>query len=299
MTTKLPWKKRLLHWLEGLGAAIMFGFFSALPLAAASATGGFLARTLGPRVGASKRARINLRRALPELSDTEIERTIRGMWDNLGRVVAEYPNLRRFKIFDPKSKIEPTGSILRLKHEKPGPDERYIFISAHYGNWEIAALAVTQAGLDAVEIYRAANNPLVDRLMLRARGAIGNELVPKGALGARRMLAAIRSGRHICMLVDQKINDGMPIPFFGRDAMTGTAVALFALKYDCRIVPIQVERLGGTRFRVTFEEPMPVVRTGDREADTRALLTAINARIEGWVRARPDHWFWLHRRWPE
>jgi Kdo2-lipid IVA lauroyltransferase/acyltransferase len=268
-------------------------------LSAASATGGFLARTLGPRAGASKRARINLRRALPNLSEAEIERTIRGMWDNLGRVVAEYPNLRRFKIFDPKGKIEPTGSILRLRENKPGPDERYIFISAHYGNWEIAALAVTQAGLDAVEIYRAANNPLVDRLMLRARGAIGNELVPKGALGARRMLAAIRSGRHICMLVDQKINDGMAVPFFGRDAMTGTAVALFALKYDCRIVPIRVERLGGTRFRVSFDEPMPVTRTGDREADTRTLLTAINARIEGWVRARPDHWFWLHRRWPE
>jgi KDO2-lipid IV(A) lauroyltransferase len=289
--------KRIRYWLEGLGALIAYGFFRALPLSAASSVGGFLARTIGPRSGATKRARINLRRAMPELPEAERERIIRRMWDNLGRVIAEFPHLGRLRVYDPNGPVETVGSILRLRDRPPPPGETYIFWSGHYGNWEIAPLAMIQAGLKTAEIYRVANNPYVDRLIHRARGAIGTELIAKGA--GRRAVAAMNKGTHLCLLIDQKMNKGLPVPFFGRDAMTEKALARLALRYNCRVVPCRVERIAGVKFRLTFEEPMELPRTGDEEADALTLMTRINARLEAWIRERPDHWFWLHRRWPD
>jgi KDO2-lipid IV(A) lauroyltransferase len=290
--------KRVRYWFEGLGALAAYGFFAALPLRAASAVGGFLARTVGPRVGATKRARINLRRAMPELSEAEIERVVRDMWDNLGRVIAEYPHLGKFRVFEPNGYVETVGLIRDLKDNPPGPDEHYIFFSGHYGNWEITPLALRQGGIKATVIYRAANNPYVDRLIRHARRNSGDELIAKGAAG-RRAVASMHKGFQLCLLVDQKMNTGIPVPFFGRPAMTESVSARMALRYNCRVVPMRVERLGGVKFRLTFEEPLDVTRTGDEAADVLALTTQINARLEKWIRQRPDHWFWLHRRWPD
>ena len=89
------------HRLEAWGAAVFFSVFGLLPLDCASALGGALGRCIGPFLGVSKRARLNLRRAYPDLPDGEIERIVVGMWDNLGRVAAEYPHLRKIRVFEP------------------------------------------------------------------------------------------------------------------------------------------------------------------------------------------------------
>jgi KDO2-lipid IV(A) lauroyltransferase len=289
--------RRLAHLAEGAGAALMFGFFRALPLEAASTVGGFLARSIGLRLGVSRRALKNLRRALPDISEDEGWRVIRGMWDNLGRVIAEYPHLGKYQVYAENGLIEMHGAEHIRAQGASG--KRAIFFSGHFGNWEVATLAVTQAGLGVAEIYRAANNPFVDRLINEARSVVGSELAPKGNLGARRMLAAMKDGRHIAMLVDQKANDGIAVPFFGRDAMTGPALAIFKLRFDCAIVPVRVDRLAGARFRITAEPPLDLPRTGNDEADTLAIMTQVNQVLERWIRERPDHWFWLHRRWPD
>src|SRR6266478_787587 len=143
--------------LQAWGAAICFGAFGLLSLDWASAIGGWLARHVGPFLGISKRARLNLRRALPELSEIETERVITGMWDNLGRVAA---------------------------------GRQMIIFSGHIANWEIAMLAAVQYGISVAQIYRAANNPLVDQMITRFRGA-GEELIPKGTVAARRAIAAL------------------------------------------------------------------------------------------------------------
>lgn len=297
MLSRRPLHRRLGYLLEGIGAAILFAVFRLLPLDRASGLGGWLARTIGPHLGASKRARTNLRRALPALGAAEIERIIAGMWDNLGRVVAEYPHLDAFDIYAPGSRVEVIGAdAIRADRS---PDKHYIFFSAHYGNWEIAPLAATQAGFALTGIYRAANNPIVDWLIRRQRRNLGSELIPKGSVAARGALAAIREGRHLCLLVDQKMNDGIPVPFFGRDAMTAPALARLALRFDCIVVPTRVERLAGARFRLTCDPPLPLPRSGDLHADVLTLMTAVNAAVERWVRARPELWFWLHRRWPD
>jgi KDO2-lipid IV(A) lauroyltransferase len=293
----VPMPRDLAYRIEAIGAALMFGLFRLLPLDAASALGGWLGRLIGPRLGVTKRAQVNLRRALPELDAAAARLVMRGMWDNLGRVVAEYPHLAEFRVYGGDGRIEFVGNDIVDPIIASGKSA--IFISAHYGNWEIATMAATQRGLDVAEIYRAANNPWIDRLIVTYRDSVGSELVPKGTIAARRSIAALRDGRHLAVLVDQKMNDGIPVPFFARDAMTAPAVAQLALRFDCAIMPARVERLKGARFRIVMSPPIEIVRTGDRQADTLAIMTAVNEEIERWLRERPEMWLWLHRRWPD
>jgi Kdo2-lipid IVA lauroyltransferase/acyltransferase len=271
---------------EGTGLVLAYSLLRVLPVDWASGIGGCVARMIGPHLGITKRADENLKRALPHLTAAERRQVIAGMWDNLGRVIAEYPHLGKFRLFDPKGRIEgiDAGNILATRD----PAKKYIFFSAHYGNWEIAIRTAAQAGFEVTGVYRAPNNPIVDRFMLWARGAEGGELVPKGDIAAKKAFGALREGRALCMLVDQKMNDGIPVPFFGRDAMTAPALAVLALRYDCAVVPIRMERTNGARFRMISEPPLTLRKTGDNDADRRALMVEVNAIVERWVREHPE-----------
>jgi KDO2-lipid IV(A) lauroyltransferase len=108
----------------------------------------------------------------------------------------------------------------------------------------------------------------------------------------------LRRGAHLALLADQKLNDGIAVPFFGRPAMTAPALALLALRFDCTVLPARVERLRGAHFRLTLYPPLELPRSGDRDADVAALMERVNRTLEGWIRERPEQWFWLHNRWP-
>jgi KDO2-lipid IV(A) lauroyltransferase len=286
-------RKELRQRLEALAVRLLFGLFGAMPLDTASGVAGWLARFIGPRLRVSKTARRNLRAAFPRMGEAEIEPIVAGMWDNLGRVVGEFPHLERIA----RERVELIGAenidLLR-DDDRPG-----IFISAHLGNWEVNGAVAVQRGLPLHLVYRAANNPWVEDIYRRGRADAALALIQKGSEGARRALDVLRKGGHLGMLVDQKMNDGVPIPFFGRDAMTAPAVAQFALRHNCPLVPARVERLGGARFRLTVSPPLAMPHSGERHEDIRRLMTGINALVETWVRQTPDQWLWLHRRWPE
>jgi KDO2-lipid IV(A) lauroyltransferase len=283
-------------YLEAWGAAFFFGMFKFLPLDYASALGGVLARGIGPFLGVSKHARRNISRAFPELSETEIARVVTGMWDNLGRLAAEYPHLGKISVFEPGGRVETHG----FEHvdRAVAAGRRMIFFSGHIANWEISMLAGVQHGISIAQIYRAANNPLMDRMIARFRGDLG-ELIPKGAIAARRAIEALRRGTNLGMLVDQKMNDGIPVPFFGRPAMTAPALAVLALRFDCDVLPLRVERLDGAHFRVTVYPPLPLPHSGEPHADAAVLMERVNATLEAWIRNRPEQWLWVHRRWPD
>ncbi|MGE5539850.1 MAG: lipid A biosynthesis lauroyl acyltransferase [Gemmatimonas sp.] len=295
-TDRRPMLLRIGHAIEGALLRGVWALFAALSPERASAIAGALARAVGPHVGVSRIARRNLAAAFPEMMDDELEATVRAVWDNLGRVAGEFPHLPRLDVYnDPRVTVDGAEHIDRLRDDGlPG-----IFFTAHIGNWELAAIAVTQRGLPLGVVYRAANNPTADELIRRGRANLPGELLPKGREGAKRALAILQSGGHLGLLPDQKMNDGIAVPFFGRPAMTAPAVAQFALKYDCPLVPIHVVREGGFRFRIVVEPPLAIRRTGDRHADVAAVTAEVNRAIERWIRERPGQWLWLHRRWPD
>jgi KDO2-lipid IV(A) lauroyltransferase len=122
---------------------------------------------------------------------------------------------------------------------------------------------------------------------------------PKGILGAKAAFEALHRGRVLGLLFDQKMNDGISIPFFGIQAMTPAAPAQIALRVGCPLVPVRIERVGPARFRLSSFEALELPDSGDRQADTVAVMTALNEILEGWIRDKPEQWLWLHRRWPE
>lgn len=298
---KSPARRRLRRLLldppVGLLTLIAYGIFRLLPVDAASALGGRLARLIGPHLRGDRTARRNLARAFPEKSQADIDTIMAGLWDNLGRTIGEYPHLEEIQTTGPGSRVEVVDED--GVHKGLRESGAYIFLAAHQANWEISAKAATDHGVGFAGIYRTASNPVVDWLVRRSRRSIYTDLLPKGRDGAKQTIGVLRAKRGLGMLVDQKFNEGLPIPFFGRDAMTATAPAELSMTFGCPLVPVQVERLEGAHFRMTVHPPIRVSKTGDRKANVRAALEQINALVESWVRARPEQWFWIHRRWPD
>lgn len=291
-----PFAKYVRHPLEALLAVTLWMFFRILPVDWASAIGGMAGRNIGPKLKISKRARARIKMALPEKTESEVEDIIIGMWENLGRTIAEFPHSSDMS-FDPAD-----GRVLvsGLQHAEAFRDdgEAGIFFSAHIGNWELAPLGTLAYGIDSVFVYREANNRLIERLYLRGRSSIRENLVRKGSEGAKGLVRALRNKKHVGMLVDQKMNDGIAVPFFGHDAMTAPALAILALKFKCPILPARVIRNAGAHFTIDVGEPFYPEDTGDRDADILRIMTHVNETIEGWIREHPEQWMWLHNRWP-
>ena len=218
------------------------------------------------------------------------------MWDNLGRVVGEYAHLGRFspKGEDPRIgySFPPGMTAESLKHQP------LIFLSAHLGNWEMMPIIAEQMGFDGAAVVRPPNNPYIADWVARQRRINGPATMIGKHNAARPMLAQLRAGKMLCMLVDQKLREGVAVPFFGRDAMTTPAPAALALKTGARIVLASNRRLPGARFHVTVSAPLEFTPSGDETSDIQALTAAITAGIEEMVRADPGQWLWIHNRWP-
>jgi KDO2-lipid IV(A) lauroyltransferase len=285
--------RRILDRAVGLAAAALFGLLRLLGPDRASALCGTVARAIGPRLRASRTARDNLRRAMPELDAAARERVVREVWDNLGRVVGELPHLRELS----RTRVEIVGDEILDRIRASG--RSLIFFTAHTGNWELSPHLLRMRGIDINVVYRTINNPHVDALVASHRAAASAGAIAKGAAGAREAIRVLKSGGHMGMLLDQRMSDGIAVPFFGIEAMTPSAPASLALRHGAVLVPAHIVRLDGARFRVVVGEPLDIAATGDRHADMYRIMAAANAEMERWIREAPGQWLWLHRRWPK
>jgi KDO2-lipid IV(A) lauroyltransferase len=287
--------------LQGLALTTLMRLFRGLKAETASNVGGRLARTVGPWLPVSRVAYANLEAAMPELDLPARRRIVHGMWESLGRTAGEFAHLSRLQ----RDTTAGAGweiqgeDILQGLAAKGGP---MIFFSGHISNWEILPRAAALYGLPCANFYRAASTPHVDALIRRMREDNVGEATgyfPKGKKGARAALRHLGEGGNLAMLVDQKMNDGIQVHFFGLPAMTAPALASLALHFRCPVVPALTERIGPARLRVSIAAPLALPDTGDRAFDVLSLTQTVNDVLEGWVRASPEAWLWLHRRFPK
>ncbi|GAB6853924.1 lysophospholipid acyltransferase family protein [Asaia astilbis] len=291
----------LLHRAEYALARILLAGLSSLPPATASNLGGWLARKIGPRLPVSGVAHANLALALPRTSEVERDRIVRDCWENLGRTVAEFPHLSHLKR---DTATGPGWSIgnSQILEQAAATKRPVIFFSGHIGNWEMLPPIVARHGLPFASFYRAAGNPLIDRLIidLRAR-AMGCDapMFAKGAKGARLALRHLSLGHHLGILGDQKMNDGIECRFFGLPAMTASAAAVFAVKYNCVIVTGRIIRRGPARLHLEVGPVLSPDPEAPRQLEIGSLTQQLNDCLERWIRDIPGSWLWLHRRWPK
>lgn len=290
--------RRVIWRVEALAWDILYwGPLSRMSPERASDLAGRMARRIGPFLSHHKVALDNLRRAYPNWDEARIEATALEAWESAGRTAGELPHLPRINPYSDGGRVEVINPE-RLD-TIPLSGKGAVLISGHFANWEIMAAVICKRPVDCLVTYRAINNPHIDRRLNTVRRAYGiGVLTPKG-LGTRSLMSALKAGRAVALLNDQKFREGLAVPFFGRMAMTAQGPARLAMKYDVPIIPISTVRTGAARFRVTVHAPIVPPDTGHREQDLLATVTEITGFIEARVRETPGQWFWMHRRWPK
>jgi Kdo2-lipid IVA lauroyltransferase/acyltransferase len=266
---------------------------------------GRLMRTVGPWFPEHEIGRENLRAAFPEKSAEEIERILAGVWDNLGRVAAEFAHIDRIVIHDPNRPersaaadvIYDDTTYARLEQLRKSKKPNLVF-AAHLANWEIPALAPRAFGFPASILYRrpnigGASDAIVD---MRAR-CMGN-MVAAGLDAPLRLGRALERGEHVAVLVDQHTTQGVDVVFFGRWAKANPLIAQLARLTGASIRGVRAIRLpDGNHFRGEFTDAIEPVRDQEGRIDIQGTMQAITNVVEGWVRDHPEQWLWLHRRW--
>ncbi len=288
---------RLRHRLEAAAAKALLGHLAKRDPDAASDLGAKLTSAVGPWTGAHRTAARNLARAFPDWSEEKRQATLAAAWDNLGRTTAEYAVIPQLARDGWQERITVTGHEALADLGRAGKPA--LLFSGHLGNWEMIPLALSKVARPLTIVYRPPNNRAVDAMVGEVRKAYTAGMAPKGAAGARVILKALARDAQVFMVVDQKINAGMEIPFFGRGAFTGPAIALFAMRFNVPVFPVRCVRTDRCRFEVRVEDPWTFAGSDSDEDALRAALTRINGRIEDWVREYPGQWLWMHKRWPK
>ena len=242
---------------------------------------------MGPYLKVSDLGRKNLSLAFPKKTPQEREHILQGVWENLGRVVGEFPHMDTIATSLSRVEVVNGDRIDKLRDDgRPG-----IFISAHLANWELPHLTVTGHGLAIALISRPPNNWILRWFLEYVRHNSLVHLILKGASGSKELLKLLQQGGHVGILVDQRLSEGELIPFFGKEAFTAVGPSKLAAKYKAPLVPVQVERLKGAHFRVTFHEPLELESTPEKTTEV------LNEIIEKWIKKNPEQWLWLHNRW--
>jgi KDO2-lipid IV(A) lauroyltransferase len=260
---------------------------------------GAMARRFGPWLPAHRTGHANLRAAYPDKDAAWIEATLRGAWENLGRVAGEYVHLDRIWNFDPEH--PDTGRIVTddvaLFNELLNDGKPALCFAAHLGNWELPALAARAHGLPSAVIYRMPNNKAVAKQITAIRAPLMGRLIRSRAEAALEMAAALGRGEHLGMLVDQRWSRGVDITFFGRRCKANPTLARLARQVDCPVIGVRAIRLPGHRFRMAATGPITLPRDDRGVIDVPAATQMINGIVEGWIREHPEQWLWFHRRW--
>ena len=290
--TRLGWRIEALLW-----DAVM-GIFALLPIRYASALGGWTLRKLGPLLPAHRTAMINAKLVFPDLDEAGARRLAMAAWDNLGRLGGEFPHMDKIRPYEADGRVEVRGLEhlnAIIKSNKPA-----VIVTGHFANWEVMAAAICQSGLNARVSYRHANNPHIDARINAIRHGYGvPHLSAKGEGGAREMLLALQDGQSVTFMNDQTFNRGIDAPFFGHALKTAPGPARLARRFDVPLLPVAITRLPKAHFVVTFHPPIMPDKGPDKSVAIANTVARINGFLEDQIRAHPEDWFWVHRRWPK
>ena len=235
----------------------------------------------------------NLNLVFPDKKFIEKKKILRKMWFHFGRVIGEYPHLHKINVHNNKNiQVIGINNLLGpLKKKK-----NCIYFSAHIGNWELSSHPLTQNGFKINFVYRAFNNEYVDNLLRKIRFKYGVKLIKKGSDGAKECIKILKNKENLGMLIDQKMNDGLPIIFFNKLAMTAPAIAKFALKFKCQIIPALCIREKGVKYKIEYFKPIKYSFLKKLESEEKIMLY-LNKIIEDWILKYPEQWIWVHDRW--
>jgi len=289
--------KILKYFFEFIIIISLLFTFKIIGLKNASNLGSILGKFIGPLFRSKHIIKQNIKIGLGEIDKKNESEIISEMWSNIGRTFSEYVFLKDFKFnktnFD-HMKINGSNYLNEIKKN----NESVIFYSGHFANFELMAMELDKFGIKCAAIYRPLNNFFLNPIMeyLRMKYICPNQ-IPKGRIGMREIINKVKDGYSIALMVDQRVSEGPRALFFNKPAHTTTVPAQLALKYNCKLVPISLERKEGPNFEITIHEPYKVEKTGNDVEDIKKITLKINQVMEKMILNNPKQWTWSHNRW--
>jgi KDO2-lipid IV(A) lauroyltransferase len=265
---------------------------------------GAMLRAVGPWLPEHKIGRANLAAAFPSKHPTEIETILRGVWENLGRVAAEFAHIDRLTL-PPEGELG--NGAFDVTYQQASLDrfdairasgKPTLFFAAHLANWEIPAVGATFYKIPTNVLFRRPNIGAVSDAVIAIRAGCMGTLIPAGLDAPVRLANALQRGEHVGMLVDQHYVKGVDVVFFGRWVKANPLIAQLARHTGAAVHGVRMVRLpDGNHFWGELTDAIALPRDADGKVDIQGAMQAITSVIEGWVREHPEQWLWLHRRW--
>ena len=236
----------------------------------------------------------NIYNILGKLDSSSEKKIISEMWSNYGKTFVEYIYLYEFKRQSSHIKIvnrEILDTI--IKKNKP-----VIFISGHFANFELMSMELVKYGFNLATIYRPLNNFFLNPLMEHLRRKyVCNNQIKKGMAGIRHVMNYVNKNYSVALMIDQRVSEGIRVPFFKKEALTSTLPAQLAIKFGYDIVPIYISRENNDEFILEIEEPIQVQNRTNSEENKSSITLNLNKIIERMVRRNPSQWILTHNRW--
>ena len=286
--------KYVKYFIQFIFIIFLFIIYKLIGLRFSSFISGKLFQVIGPlfKFRPKKIIYTNIKRAFPDIKKSEIETITTNMWNNYGRVFAEYMFIKKLRNEYFRTNITVKG--LEILKEIKKNNKPVIFISGHFSNFELMAMTIEKFGLRLAAIYRPLNNRFLNVLMEKIRkNHICKFQIKKGVAGLRKLIKLNKEGFSTALMIDQRVTEGIKSKFFNENAFTTTIPAQLIKKYGYNLVPVFVERLEGVKFEITFYHPIKF----SKDTSEKDITQRLNNIIEKMIIAKPEHWIWSHNRW--
>ena len=284
--------KNFIYFIEFIIITTLFLIFRIIGYKAATNFGFFIGKVFGPIFRSKKKIVENIKNYKPSLKKNEIEKIIKKMWGNYGRILAEYPYISSFRNKKLEKYIEIEGRENLDKIKKNG--KPVVFISGHFNNFELMAMIIEREGIELGAVYRPLNNKFLNVIMEYVRKKyICKNQIKKGLRGVKEALSYFKNGKSLAIMIDQRVSEGIKSKFFGKDAFTTTIPAQFVKKFDCAIQPVHIERINDFYFKILFDSQFHF----NENQDEKYITEKLNFWLEEKITINPDQWIWTHDRW--
>ncbi len=283
---------KIKYFFQFLIVIIMFFIFKILGLRLSSYLGGKVFQIIGPFFRPKNLIHQNIRKVFPNIDEKKMNEIVSSMWDNYGRVFAEYVFIKKFRITSLNSNIIIEG--IEILNEIKKNNQKVIFISGHFSNFELMAMQLEKTGIKIAAIYRPLNNIFLNKIMERIRKKyICKNQIKKGIRGLKDLLKFNKEGCSTALMIDQRVSEGSKLDFFNEKAFTTTIPAQLVKKFNMPVVPIFIERFDGIKFKMKVQKP--IYFPDNNSIDE--ITVSLNKTLERMILDSPNYWIWSHNRW--
>ena len=284
--------KYLNYFIQFILTILCFILFKILGPSLSSRLSGKIFEKIGPFFRSKQTIHSNIKRVYPNIEIKEITNIANLMWNNYGRVFAEFMFMHEFRSGKLSQNIEIVGQNI-LENIKSN-NKQVIFISGHFSNFELMAMHLEKSGINLCAIYRPLNNIFLNKFMERIRKKyICKNQIKKGIGGLKKLISFKNKNLSTALMIDQRVSEGILSNFFNEKALTTTIPAQLVKKFNIPIVPIYIERVDGLKFKIYINEPVSF----SKETSIKTITDELNKILEKMVIRKPDQWIWSHNRW--